>query len=199
MPTSTPRACGASGRGATVVAALREGGGDSGRDHGEVGVHGEGAWKAEAGQTCHGGGARRNTKAFKAWVDESAGGWDEGAFCGWGKLGLVLTLRSPPRRLDELCGGGRPRRVVPPPRSKFPAESIPSDDAVLAGAPKRATARRFPLSGTPFHFFSPSLSNSVTRLLHSRRSVALGGPWADPASRELWRSTITELKDARLS
>jgi hypothetical protein len=43
------------GGGATVVAALREGGGDSGRDHGEVGVHGEGAWKAEAGQTCHGG------------------------------------------------------------------------------------------------------------------------------------------------
>ena len=60
------------GGGATVVAALREGGGDSGRDHGEVGVHGEGAWKAEAGQTCHGGGARTNTKAFKAWVDESA-------------------------------------------------------------------------------------------------------------------------------
>ena len=45
---------------------------------------------------------------------------------------------------------------------------------------------------------SASLSNGVTRLLHSRRSVALGGPWADPASRELWRSTITELKDARL-
>ena len=103
------------GGGATVVATLREGGGDSGRDHGEVGVHGEGAWKAEAGQTCHGGGARTNTKAFKAWVDESAGGWDEGAFWGRGKLGLVLTLRSPPRRLDELCDGGRPRRVVPPP------------------------------------------------------------------------------------
>ena len=29
---------------------------------------------------------------------------------------------------------------------------------------------------------SASLSNSVTRLLHSRRSVGLGGPWADPAS-----------------
>ena len=64
----------------------------SGRDHGEVGVHGEGAWKAEAGQTCHGGGARRNTKAFKAWVDESAGAWDEGAFGGRGKLGLVAHL-----------------------------------------------------------------------------------------------------------
>ena len=55
------------GGGATVVAALREGGGDSGRDHGEVGgVHGKGAWKAEAGQTCHVGGARTNTKAFKS-------------------------------------------------------------------------------------------------------------------------------------
>ena len=57
----------------------------------------------------------RTLRHLKAWVDESAGGWDEGAFWGRGKLGLVLTLRSPPRRLDELCDGGRPRRVVPPP------------------------------------------------------------------------------------
>ena len=37
------------------------------------------------------------------------------------------------------------------------AESIPSDDAVLAAAPKLAAARRFPLSGTHFHFFSHSV------------------------------------------
>ena len=56
------------GGGATVVAALRRRRGRHWycRDHGEVGVHGEGAWKAEAGQTCHGGGARTNTKAFKS-------------------------------------------------------------------------------------------------------------------------------------
>ena len=44
--------------------------------------------------------------------------------------------------------------------------------------------------------WSASLSNGGTRLLHSRRSVALGGPWADSASRKLWRPTIAELKDA---
>ena len=76
------------GGGATVVATLREGGGDSGRDHGEVGVHGEGAWKAEAVKPVTGEGHGRIPRHLKAWVDESAGGWDEGAFGGRGKLGF---------------------------------------------------------------------------------------------------------------